>query len=206
VINLRYALRTLKRSPGFMIVAVLSLGVSLGLASTTFAILDAVVHPHVPYRDAGRLFDVVQDGDGSGHNITWLDKFVELRDHARIHEEIALWGFGLWGSVQGGGNTIGRVLVDAVTDNYFDLLGVVPARGQVFRPGLDYGSEQNSVVVTESLWRRLFGEREFDGPTMTIGDGTYQVIGIAPPGTPPGWTPGSCCHLRSQSGRAHIAG
>jgi predicted permease len=184
VIDLRYALRTLKRSPGFMIVAVLSLGVSLGLASTTFAILDAVVHPHVPYRDAGRLFDVVQYGDGSGHNVTWFDKYVELRDHARIHEELALCGFGLWGSAQGGGNTLGRVRVDAVTDNYFDMLGVVPVKGRLFRPGLDYGAEQNAAVVTESLWRKLFGEREFDGPTITIGDDAYEVIGITPADMP----------------------
>jgi predicted permease len=183
--NLRYIVRSLKRSPGFAIVAVLSLGVSLGLASTTFAILDAVVHPHVPYRDADRLFNVTQAGDGSGHNVTWFDKYVEFRDHARVHQEIALSGFGLWGSVQGGGNTLGRVSVHSVTANYFDLLGVIPARGRLFRTGQDYAEEQRSAVVTESLWRKLFGQREFDAPTMTIGDGTYQVIGIVPPGTPP---------------------
>ena len=56
--DLRHAFRSLKKSPGFVAVAVLSLGLGLGLVTTMFALLDAVTHPYVPYRDADRLYSV----------------------------------------------------------------------------------------------------------------------------------------------------
>jgi predicted permease len=162
-------------------VVVISLGLSLGIACTTFAILDAVVHPHVPYREPDRLFSVAQWGDGASHEVGWWEKYLEVRDRAGIHDGVALYTYGYWGDLTGPAATV-RTSVLRVSANFFDLLGVRPVQGRLFRPGGSDAADAPQIVVSEEFWRQAFGEREFLGAAVTVGDATFEVIGVAPAG------------------------
>jgi len=177
----RFVLHSLRRSPGFVFAVVLSLGLSLGLACTTFAILDAVIHPFVPYRDADELFSVAQWGDGASHEVGWFEKYLEIRDRSGIHDGVALYTYGYWGDVAGPTATV-RTSVVRVSENFFDLLGVTPVRGRLFRPGGFRAGESPEIVLSEEFWRHAFGEREFEDAAVTVDDATFEVIGIAPAG------------------------
>ena len=85
---LRYALRSLKKSPGFVIVALACLTLALGLNTTTYAVLDAVVNPLVPFKDPERIFGVTLLGGGATGRVTWHDKYVRVRDRTNLFEEI----------------------------------------------------------------------------------------------------------------------
>ncbi len=178
--SLRYVLRSLGRSPGFVTVTVASLGVSLGLTSTTFAILDAVVHPQVPYEHPDRVFRVHQDGDGASGEVTWFNKYLELRDHTGIHDGIALMELE-WSQLQGPDGALNAYAV-RVSEDFFDILGVTPIGGRLFRSGVNDATEQSGVVVSERLWRRYLGEREIEGISIALENRIYQVIGVAPEG------------------------
>ncbi len=180
LLALRYTLRSLARSRGFVAVAVLSLGISLGLASVTFAALDAVIHPYVPFTASDRLFYVTQWGTGSGGTVTWHDKYLEVRDGARIHDEIALVSFQT--VFVEGPNNVENASVSSVTDNLFDLLGVQPMEGRLFRSGQNDADEQTRVVISAPLRRRLFGNRSLEGAALSMAGTTYEVIGVTPHG------------------------
>jgi len=68
--NLRYTVRTLARSKGFVAIAVLSLALAIGLNTTVYSVLDAVKHPTVPYKNADRLIQISEEGDPRGERIT----------------------------------------------------------------------------------------------------------------------------------------
>lgn len=184
--NARYVFRVLRRSPAFASISVLSLGVALGLVSTTFAILDAVAHPYVPYRDPDHLYRVSMLGDGASGAVTWYDKYLELRDRTAVHDEMALISFRYFGPLTGP-NAIVNTMVTQVTEDFFDVLGVSPVMGRLFQAGVNDATEQRAVVLTEELWRRLFGESTLDGAVVTFGENTYEVIGVAPAGMVSWW-------------------
>jgi putative ABC transport system permease protein len=180
LLALRYTLRSLARSRGFVAVAVLSLGISLGLASTTFAALDAVIHPYVPFTDPDRLFYVSQWGAGAAGTVTWHDKYLEVRDGARVHDEITLVGFQR--AFVEGPNNVENTAISSVTDNFFDLLGVQPTEGRLFRSGQRDADEQMRVVISASLRGRLFKNPSLEGAALSMGGTTYEVIGVTPHG------------------------
>ncbi|MBI4420340.1 MAG: hypothetical protein HY560_05900, partial [Gemmatimonadetes bacterium] len=78
--DVRYALRSLGKSKGFAAVAVTSLALALGLNTTTYAVLDAFMHPYVPYRQPDRLVRISAFGDPRGERVTWADRAVLLHD------------------------------------------------------------------------------------------------------------------------------
>ena len=181
--SLRFVLHSLKRSPGFVAVVVLSLGLALGIACTTFSILDAVVHPQVPFHRSDRLFTVGQWGDGSNHEVGWFEKYLEVRDRSGICDDIALYTYGYWGDVAGPAASV-RTSVMRVSENFFDLLGVTPVHGRLFRTDGFDPVENPQIVVSEEFWRNAFGERELENAAVTVGDATLDVIGVAPAGMP----------------------
>src|SRR5512135_2193516 len=100
--DFRYALRSLKKSPGFVAVAVLSLGLGLGLVTTMFALLDAVKNPYVPYRDPERLYHV----SWRWHprlRIDPFDVYAQVRDHTHSFEALLPVAAGFRPTLEAGG-------------------------------------------------------------------------------------------------------
>ncbi|MFN2564864.1 MAG: ADOP family duplicated permease [Gemmatimonadaceae bacterium] len=178
--DLTYALRSLRQSPTFVATAVLTLGLALGLTTTMFGILDAVVHPYVPFRDPDGLYWVWQQLRRIPGGPTTADGFALLREGTRSFAAVAGTS-GRMSTIQGpNGTSSGSVQL--ATDNIFEVLGVRPYLGRLFRPGGD-PEDARSAVVSYEIWRRMFaGRRSLEGAVVSLDDRTAPVIGVLPPG------------------------
>ena len=179
--DVRYALRSLRKSPGFVAAAVLSLGLGLGLVSTMFAILDATTHPWVPYRDADRLFTVRYwlSSTDARFDPAWAVRALRERTHA--FEAIFPYGASAMDlSSEGNAGTEDRQLVVSVPAQLLALLGVTPVRGRLLgRSDVDRGV----ALVSEALWKRRFeGRHSLAGASLMLGDRSYSVVGVMPNG------------------------
>lgn len=173
----RYALRSLARSPSFVTIAILALGVGLGLSTTMFAVMDTVVNPYVPYRDPDQLVTIWWRLPPRSQGITGADMYRALRDETRSFSAIARAAIGSMSLHRADGSD--ELTVERVTPAYFDVLGVKPYLGRF----LQEGDEDDVVVLSHAVWRRLFGSRRsLDGATITLGDRTRTVIGVMPKG------------------------
>jgi predicted permease len=191
--DLRYALRTLLHKPGFTLVAVLSLALGIGLNTTIFSVVNAVLLKKIPVKDPGRLVEVYSNLSEEMPYLTtsYLD-YRDLRDGVD-----ALEGLAAHALVRGIFSRDGKselVMGEVVTGNYFDVLGIQPRFGRAFLPEEDEVEGGNPVVViSHGLWqRRMGGDPAVVGKTIRISGVEYNVIGIAPEsfsGTIPGLKP-----------------
>jgi predicted permease len=172
--DLRYALRSLSKSPGFVLVATVCLGLALALNTTTFAMLDALRHRSLPVRDRDRLFEVYMWGRGAGSDVPSWERYAVLRE-GRFHQGLALWSYE-WGVTVRAGEDVSEQAVVRVSGNFFALLGVQAEQGRILGPG----SPDSWAVVNHDLWERSLGGRSLDGLTIWIAGREYQVVGILP--------------------------
>ena len=172
--DFRYALRSLKKNPGFVAVAVLSLGLGLGLVTTMFALLDAVKNPYVPYRDPERLYQV----SWRWHprlRIDPFDVYTQVRDRTHSFEAILpVVGF-FRVSVTAGGEQR-DVSAAEVPRRFFSVLGVGTRLGRTLT---DADAGRHVAVVSDALWRRAFsGRPSLEGAVVTLGQQDYAVVGV----------------------------
>ena len=188
--DFRYALRSLKKSPGFVAVAVLSLGLGLGLVTTMFALLDAVKNPYVPYRDPERLYDVAWRWHPR-LRIDAFDVYTQVRDHTHSFEALLPVAASFRPTLEVGGESQ-EASAAQVSGRFFSVLGVRPRLGRMLT---DADAGRGVAVVSDALWRTAFsGRRTLDGAVITLARRVYAVVGVMPRGMgfPYGasvWTP-----------------
>ena len=174
--DLRSALRSLRRAPGFLLMSVGSLGLALGVCTLTFAAVEAVVHPQVPYRDPSQLYAILDRGWGPTGAVTGADKYPQLADGTDFYAEIA-YAAGALAVVRGPAG-FEDDWTETTSSNLFPLLGVRPVLGHV--PEGQSG-ETAVAVVSHDFWQRQFaGRQSLAGATVTIDDGTYPVVAVLP--------------------------
>lgn len=186
--DLKYGFRTLVRTPGFTIVAVLSLALGIGANTAIFTLTSAVfLHP-LPVEDPARvleLFTVDHATKTAVANLTRtaisFPNYKDFRDQSQVFNGLATYvvtGVTLTG--RGDPKPETAMLVSA---NYFDVLGVKPAIGRVFSPEEDRQEGGNAVTVLSwPLWQRLFGgDASAIGKTVEFNALPYTVIGVTPP-------------------------
>lgn len=178
MLSLRYALRSLAKSPGFVAVAILALGLGLGMSSTMFAVLDAVMHPYVAYRDPATLFQVNWwFGRRNPMRPPELYRFLRDQSHA-FAAVLPVERTQLVLQAPGGEE---EIFVTRVPPRYFPVTGVTVERGRSFTEA----DGDNVAVLSAGLWRHLFGKRRsLQGAVVTLGDRIYPVVGVMPRGAP----------------------
>jgi predicted permease len=175
VTSLRYAARSLSRSPGFVAIAIAALALGLGLATTMFGVMDAVVNPYTPYRDPDAVHDVVWRLPRYT-TLTPSDIHRTIRDRGVFQslvpvsrEPVPLEAPGL--------NR--QVMAAFVPSEYFAVVGIRPVLGRVFTAA----DGEAVAVVGMDVWRRLYGtRRSVDGAFVTLGGAYYRVVGVLPYG------------------------
>lgn len=209
--DLRYALRGLVRQPGFTIVAAMSLALGIGLNTTIFSVVNAVLLKDLPIEDPDRLVEIYTGlSEDFPHLTTSFPDFVDVRAETDAFEGVAAHAM-----VRGIVTNDGRselVAGEVVTANYFDLLGVRPALGRAFHEDEDETEGTHPVMIlSHGLWqRRLGGDVNVVGKTLRLSGVDYTVIGVAPvwfTGTIPGlrpefWVPTAMVESLSFSGIA----
>jgi putative ABC transport system permease protein len=187
--DLKFAGRTLRRSPGFVVVAVLSLALGIGANTAIFTLTNAVFLNPLPVRDASHViecFTVDHATTTTAANLTrtpisWLN-FKDFRDQNATFSGMA--AFVPMGATLTGHGEPKPEAVTLVTANYFDLLGVKAALGRTFAADEDQRDGGNPVtVLSYTMWQRLFGgDAAALGKTVEFNSVPYTVIGVAPPG------------------------
>ncbi|HXR16763.1 MAG TPA: ABC transporter permease [Terriglobales bacterium] len=181
--DMRYGLRLLWKSPGFTIVAVLSLALGVGANTAIFSIVNAVLLRSLPFPHPERLVKIIGSNRGVGardigFSVPELD---DLKSRAGVFDQVTVTGGGD-GNLTGGDRPQ-RLELRVVSPNYFSMLGTSAHIGRVFGPGDEAQGFAEAVVISDSLWARGFGrDREILGRKVQIDNDPYEIVGVLPPG------------------------
>ncbi|HEX6050816.1 MAG TPA: ABC transporter permease [Gemmatimonadaceae bacterium] len=180
--DLRYAIRTLGRSRSFTIIAIACLAIGIGLNTTIFSVVNAVLLRPFDFEDPERL--VVLQEVNTRHDwtsgVAWPN-LVDWREQATAFRDI--------GAVQGRSLTLAagdepeRLVGAAVTWNLFPMLGKKPVFGRGIRAEEDRPSGDRVVLLSDGLWQRRFGrDPQIIGKTIALNEIAHTVIGVMEPG------------------------
>jgi ABC-type lipoprotein release transport system permease subunit len=177
---LRSAWRSLRRTPGFLAIAVSSLAIALGLATAVIAQIDTLISPRSPIPHADRLFTA--DYILSNSTISGYPRFEEMQGRlsrsARLDTVLVIGErVGSYAAGARAGNTGATIVTPAV----LGVLAIRPRLGRVFAS--DETEESGVVIVTDEFWRSHFeNSLTIGAATLTFDDRVYSVIGVLPPG------------------------
>ncbi len=171
--DVRHALRTLRRTPGFTWAAVVTLALGIGGTTAVFSLVEKVLLEPLPFREPNRLVAV-----GAGMGV--LGEALALQDHVDAFEGLEAYTISLPRSLTGSGEPE-RLTTTSVTPGLFPLLGVAAEVGRGFRPEESRPGSSDVVVLSQGLWQRRFG-----GDPAVIGsriqlEGEFRtVVGVMP--------------------------
>ena len=184
--DLNYALRTLRRTPGFTAIAVLTLGLGIGANTAIFTLLDQVLLRLLPVKDPHELVLLTMRGKHYGSNWGMNAISYPMYKDFQAHNEVfsgMFARFPLYSSVTIG-NASERVKAELVSGTYFDVLGVGTAIGRPFTPDDDKTPHGHTVVMLSyNYWKRRFGGRaDVIGSTMLVSSQRMTIIGVTQAG------------------------
>jgi predicted permease len=183
--DLRYGARMLAKSPGFTVVALLSLALGIGGNATVYSWVQAVLlHPLGGIQNSGQLLSVETImANGSYHTSSFPD-YRDYRDHNTVFS--GLIGFELieQNMKVRATDLPHRDVGEIATENYFDVLGVKASRGRTFHASDDHGPVSDPyIVLSDGMWKRQFGsDPNVVGKSVEINQHPFTVIGVTPRG------------------------
>lgn len=180
--DIRYALRRLRRSPGFAFAVALTLGVGIGVNGIMFGIVDSLLFRPLPVHDASRLVGVFTTDTRTGRpGLLAYEDYLDLRDRSGVFDGLAA-STGLPLNLAAGG-VVDLVWGELVTENYFTVLEMVPVAGRFFTPNDERAGATMLAVISYDSWRRRFhGDSTVIGRVVRINGADFTIIGIAPRG------------------------
>ena len=180
--DIRYALRTLRRSPAFTLAAVLTLALGIGANTTIFSVVSAVLlRPPAQVREPDRLVHVfTSDYSGPRYSASSYADYLDFRDGATGLSGLTAFAPSPLNFSTGGAAS--RVWGEEVSGNYFTVLGVTPALGRTFVPDAERTRGAEPVaVLSYALWQRAFGaDSGVVGREVRVNGYPFTVIGVAP--------------------------
>ena len=180
--DLRFAARSLLKSPGFAAVAVLTLALGIGANIAIFSVVDAVLLRPLPFQDPQRLVRVFDDLNGAGAKDVGMSEpeLEDLRDRAGVFEDISV--IFPASTALSGGDHAERIEMLGTGFDYFRILGAQPALGRVYGPRDAVPGFTESVVISDGLWKRQFGgDPHILGRRIRVDEDGYTIVGVMPP-------------------------
>jgi len=176
--DLRYAVRTLAKSPAFTLIVVLTLALGSGANTAIFSVVNGVLLTPLPYKDPSRLVVVWESKGTSTHNVVNPANYKDWHDRATSFNGLALLS---WAGLTFTGDQAERVPGRAVTPDFFGVLGATPLLGRTFNAEESRPKAPRVIVLSEALWRRRFGaDRAIVGRAVPVAGGTARVVGVMP--------------------------
>ncbi|HEX5437842.1 MAG TPA: ABC transporter permease [Gemmatimonadaceae bacterium] len=182
--DVRYALRTLRKSPGFTTVVVLTLALAIGANTAIFSVVNGVLLRPLPYAHPGQLV-MVWEADrfsGTTREDASVPDYFDFRARNHVFTDVAAFAEQPLTLTRAGAEPQ-HVVAGYATRNLFPLLGVTPILGRAFTPGEGSPGGPRAVVLSEALWRNRFGaDPGILGSTIRLDDLPYTVVGVLPAG------------------------
>jgi putative ABC transport system permease protein len=183
--DLRYAIRLLAKSPGFTLVAVLTLALGIGANTAIFTVVYGVLLRPLPFPQPDRIVQLAETyrADSDEMDLSW-DELKHLREYGKLFEHIA--GYTDVGFNLATGNEAEHIRGVPASAEYFQVLGVHPNFGREFIPDDDRGEGQRVAILSHELWMRRFGgDPAVIGRKILLSGDAYTVIGLMPAGFDP---------------------
>jgi len=183
--DLRFSLRTLRRTPGFTVIAILVMALGIGANVALFTVVRGVLLKPLPFHDPDRLVMLYEAGlqkdDAAGPNVVSGGMYAEWKNQSRSFSSLAL-AKGIRVGLSGSGGQLPEKLKSALFSwNMLATLGVQPARGRDFTEADDQPGANGTVLLSWGLWKRRFGgDPAILNQTIDLDAQTYTVIGVMP--------------------------
>ena len=177
--DLRYAIRSLIKRPGFSLIAITTIALGIGASTAIFTVVYAGMIKGLPYQEPDRLYHMwerTSQKDFDQREFSYPDYQDYLKNQV---VDIAAYTGG--GTILNSDGQAERVFAPSVSANFFSVLGVQPLRGRLFQPDEDKQNGPRVVVLGYPIWQSHFGGREnIIGQQLDLGGQTYTVIGVLP--------------------------
>ncbi len=177
--DLKFAMRQLRKNPGFTVTAVLMLALGLGASVAIFAFVDAALIKPLPYADPSRVMAVYETNPMCPRcNLSYQD-YLDWKRDGTVFSSFEAWGYSNYLLKTAGGAEPASGVRSS--DGFFRTLGVKPILGRDFYAGEDSPGAARTVLLSYSAWQQRFGgRREVVGQPVTLSDETYTIIGVLP--------------------------
>jgi len=183
--NVVKAARNLIKAPGFTLIAVLTLGLGIGVITAVFSVAHGILVRSLPFADPDAIVMVWENNPRLKLGVDKLPAapadFIDWREQNKSFQDMATFSTFSFSLTDGEiPEKIDAVLCSA---SFFSVLGSPAAKGRVFAPGEDKEGNNHVAVISDNLWRRRFGaDPNMIGKSLTLTGKKYEVIGIMPPG------------------------
>jgi len=181
--DLRYSLRLLWKSPGFSLVAVVSIALGIGANTTVFSVINAVLLKSLPYKDPSSLVLVWGDTDQETlkkHNQVSATDVADFRSQTTAFEDISAYTG--WFPIMSGEQEAERVAGIQVGDGFFRVMKGAPVLGRVFTPEDQQDGKDFVIVLGHALWQRRFaGDPNIVGKSIQLNARSYTIVGVMGP-------------------------
>src|SRR5580658_5960259 len=183
--DLKFALRRLRKSPGFFVVAAGIMALGIGANTAIFSVVHAVLLEPLPFADADRLVQIWHvPPQTSFPGMTWFSvsaaNFLDWQKQNHVFDQIALYG-GAGYDITGSGKPQ-SIVAATVTSNFFSVLGVQPLHGRVFLPEEDRPGSNHEVILSYKLWQaRYASDPNVLGKSINLDGAPYVIVGVMGP-------------------------
>ncbi|HEX3866265.1 MAG TPA: ABC transporter permease, partial [Gemmatimonadaceae bacterium] len=178
--DVRFALRQVRKSPGFASIAALTLALGIGAATSIFSVVSQTVLKPLPYPRADRIVQLWEVTNASPHVHMAGPNFIDLKKYNKSFSSMAAYQeYAV--SLVSNGNAV-RATTAAISPAFFDVLGVKPAAGRLFLPDEQQpDAPPRTVVISYGFWQRQYaGARSAIGATLTADSRTVTIVGVLP--------------------------
>ncbi len=178
--DLCFGLRMLRKSPGFTVVAILTLALGVGANTAIFSLVDAVLFRELPYRDPSRLVWATNFLPNQGRNFVFQNIYAGWRDQSHVFENIAAYVPSAEYTLTGA-SFPERVRGAQITASFLDVLGVTPQLGRNFLQQEGRPGGPKAVLLSDTIWRSSFGsDPKVVGRVIALDDTPFMVVGVLP--------------------------
>ena len=179
--DVRFALRTLRKSPGFTAIVVLTLALGIGATTAIFSVVDAVMLRPYPYADMNRIMMLGEiTRDGQAISVAWPN-FQDWREQNQVFERFGVYR-GMIANLSGGDQPE-RLNGSLVSSDVFKAVGIEARVGRTFVPEDDRPGAPRIVVISERLWRSHFNaDPSAVGQSITLNGEAHTIVGVMPAG------------------------
>jgi putative ABC transport system permease protein len=177
--DLRYAMRSLRRSPGFTVVTVGTLGLAIGATAAMFDVVDTVLLKPLPYANVDRLVHIAASAPGSGFPDEFgvsSEFYVQYREQSKLLEDVSTYNS--FTNTLRVGDRVERIRMSWPTSTLFSTLGAKPILGRL--PVAE--DEDHVLVISHALWNSWFGaDSAVIGRVVSVGSGSRTIVGVMGP-------------------------
>jgi predicted permease len=181
--DIRYAYRSLLRSPGFMVVVIATLALGIGANVTMFGLMRAVLWRPLPYPEPDRIVVIHVDAKNVPNTGATLGEVLDLKERSRSFEQVSMLQIDSIDDLEYQGET-DHVQAASVSDNFLPLLGARPVLGRTLDSRIDEGNGHVlSIVISDKLWRSRFSaDPKIIGKRVLVNNLDVRIVGVLGPG------------------------